>query len=251
MQKKNDEVETFYIYKDFLGNYEAITNETGQLLEEQSFDPWGRRRNPHTWSIESGVPENFLFDRGYTSHEHLLAFGLINMNGRMYDPIIARFLSPDNFVQDPGYSQNFNRYSYAYNNPLKYTDPDGEWIHLAIGALIGGITNLASNVNNVDNIGQALGYFGIGAAAGGLAAGIGAGIGGLVGGAGSFSFSNASSLMAGGILNGMAIGGASGFTNGFISGMGNGLWPRTIQNILKAGLMLVWAKGFQEQQQEV
>ncbi|NOX47601.1 MAG: RHS repeat-associated core domain-containing protein, partial [Chlorobi bacterium] len=64
-------------------------------------------------------------DRGYTGHEHLDAFGLINMNGRMYDPWVGRFLSPDPVLQQPGNAQNHNRYSYALNNPLKYTDPSG------------------------------------------------------------------------------------------------------------------------------
>jgi hypothetical protein len=50
------------------------------------------------------------------------------MNGRVFDPFLARFLSPDPFVQAPDYSQNYNRYSYAFNNPLKYTDPSGEFI---------------------------------------------------------------------------------------------------------------------------
>ena len=54
------------------------------------------------------------------------------MNGRLYDPILGRFLSPDNYVQMPDYTQNFNRYSYALNNPLVYTDPDGEFVLLAI-----------------------------------------------------------------------------------------------------------------------
>ena len=53
-------------------------------------------------------------------------FGLVNMNGRLYDPTLGRFLSPDNYVQEPGNSQSFNRYSYCLNNPLKYTDPSGE-----------------------------------------------------------------------------------------------------------------------------
>ncbi|MDR1526179.1 MAG: RHS repeat-associated core domain-containing protein [Dysgonamonadaceae bacterium] len=62
-------------------------------------------------------------------------FGLINMNGRMYDPLLGRFLSPDPFVQMPDFSQSFNRYSYCLNNPLKYNDPSGNkwgwWAALA------------------------------------------------------------------------------------------------------------------------
>jgi RHS repeat-associated protein len=50
------------------------------------------------------------------------------MNGRMYDPVVSRMLAPDNFVQTPDFSQNFNRYSYALNNPLMFTDPSGEFL---------------------------------------------------------------------------------------------------------------------------
>jgi RHS repeat-associated protein len=63
----------------------------------------------------------------YTGHEHLDEFGLIDMNGRMYDPVLGRFLSPDPFVQMPDFSQNFNRYAYCLNNPLRYSDPSGEF----------------------------------------------------------------------------------------------------------------------------
>ena len=62
--------------------------------------------------------------RGYCGHEMLNEFNLINMNGRIYDPVLGCFLSPDNYVQMPDNSQNFNRYSYCLNNPLKYTDFD-------------------------------------------------------------------------------------------------------------------------------
>jgi murein DD-endopeptidase MepM/ murein hydrolase activator NlpD len=47
------------------------------------------------------------------------------MNGRLYNPYLQRVLSPDNVVQNPGNSQNFNRYTYCMNNPLRYTDPSG------------------------------------------------------------------------------------------------------------------------------
>jgi hypothetical protein len=56
------------------------------------------------------------------------------MNGRIYDPVVSRMLAPDNFVQTPDFSQNFNRYSYALNNPLIYTDPSGEIFGLAVAA---------------------------------------------------------------------------------------------------------------------
>jgi RHS repeat-associated protein len=56
------------------------------------------------------------------------------MNGRLYDPLTGRFLSPDNYIQNPGFTQNFNRYSYCYNNPLKYSDPSGDWIEYVIAA---------------------------------------------------------------------------------------------------------------------
>jgi hypothetical protein len=60
------------------------------------------------------------------------------MNGHVYNPALGRFLSPDPYVQDPLFSQNFNRYSYCWNNPLKYTDPSGEFIvPLLIGMGIG------------------------------------------------------------------------------------------------------------------
>lgn len=65
------------------------------------------------------------FSRGYTGHKHLDQFELINMNGRIFDPVTSRFLSPDPMVQDIFNSQNYNRYSYCLNNPLRYTDPSG------------------------------------------------------------------------------------------------------------------------------
>ena len=68
-----------------------------------------------------------LTHRGFTGHEHYPYFKIINMNGRLYDPVIGRFFSPDKYVQDPYATQDFNRYSYAKNNPLKYVDPTGQW----------------------------------------------------------------------------------------------------------------------------
>lgn len=116
----------YYLHKDHLGSLDVITNDNGIIVEEHSFDAWGRRRNPNNWRYEN-IAQNNLLDRGYTGHEHLDQFDLINMNGRLYDPLVARFLSPDKYVQSPDFTQSYNRYSYVFNNPLKYTDPTG-WI---------------------------------------------------------------------------------------------------------------------------
>ena len=113
-----------FAYKVSIGSFDAITNNRNNAVERLSFDAWGRRRNATDWTYNN-VPATFLFDRGFTGHEHMDAFGLINANGRIYDPCMGRFLSPDNVVQSPDFTQDYNRYSYAINNPLKYTDPSG------------------------------------------------------------------------------------------------------------------------------
>jgi RHS repeat-associated protein len=114
----------YFVCKDHLGSITALIDENGVVVEERSYDPWGNPRKPDNW-LNYNVPFFSITNRGYTGHEHLLQFGLINMNGRMYDPLLARMLSPDPFVTNPALSQDYNRYSYVRNNPLKYTDPSG------------------------------------------------------------------------------------------------------------------------------
>ena len=94
------------------------------------FDPWGA-----VTVVQDGAGTNLahltFFDRGYTGHEHLQSVGLINMNARLYNPTLHRFLEADNFVQDPYNTQNYNRYGYCVNNPLKYTDVTGNMFNIA------------------------------------------------------------------------------------------------------------------------
>jgi|GEM_PF-1505479 len=117
----------YFVFTDYLGSLLKLTDENGAAVYEQSFDAWGKPRDPNDWNSDpptSVTPPKGLI-RGYTGHEHLPQFSLINMNGRVYDPITARMLSADEDVEDPGNTQNYNRYSYCLNNPLKYTDPSG------------------------------------------------------------------------------------------------------------------------------
>ncbi|MFV0330656.1 MAG: RHS repeat-associated core domain-containing protein [Dysgonomonas sp.] len=205
----------YYLGRDYLGSITHIINTNGSVKQEISYDAWGNLRNPSNQQNYALGSEPVLFlGRGYTGHEHLVMFGLVNMNARLYDSALGRFLSPDPFVQAPLHSQNFNRFSYALNNPLRYTDPSGEFLHIVVGGLIGGVINWVSNGCQFNAKG--LGYFGAGAASGMLTAALGpagAAIGGAIVGA-------ANTALAGGSLQDIAknalIGGATGLVSGYV-----------------------------------
>jgi RHS repeat-associated protein len=121
----NNGVETLYYgYTDNQGSLIALTNESGTVVEKYAYDPWGARRNPADWK-QNDTRTSWITNRGYTGHEHIDQFGIINMNGRVYDPQTAMFMNPDPLVQSPDNWINYNRYSYCFNNPLIYTDPSG------------------------------------------------------------------------------------------------------------------------------
>jgi RHS repeat-associated protein len=227
----------YYAQTDYQGSWSSITNATGNIVERYSFDPWGRRRNPTDWSFNN-VSNTFTFDRGYTGHEMLDAFGLINMNGRVYDPVIARFLSPDNYVQAPNNSQGFNRYSYCLNNPLVYTDPDGNnpliLAAIIIGALSGGYTGYkiaeahGYNLGNLQTYGFMLGGAAIGGLSGYLGASIAAGGGFMANTAGlmasSITYSMGMTPLSGGMMEPSVNFGAASFNLG--NGKFNSLFNR-------------------------
>ena len=154
----------------------------------------------------------FTFDRGFTGHEHYDRVNVINMNARLYDPVIGRFFSPDPFVQAPDFTQAFNRYSYCMNNPVMYSDPTGEVFvidDIIAAAVLGAIFNsftqiVAGNVNNT-------GDFFLAAGIGALSGAAGASVGSAVVGA----------IKYGGFISGAASGAANGATSSFIAGSGN------------------------------
>ena len=118
-----------YLLSDHLGGVDAVTSSSGSLLHRASYHAFGARR------LGSGLGDapsdaewqgiDATTARGFTGHEHLDNLGLIHMNGRVYDPVLGRFLSPDPYVQSPYDSQSLNRYSYVANNPLSAVDPSG------------------------------------------------------------------------------------------------------------------------------
>jgi hypothetical protein len=105
-----------------------------------------------------------------------LAVGLdwYNHGARMYAPELGRW-----HVQDPAL-QFSNPYLAMGNNPVMMSDPDGQWVHLLVGALVGGTINWA--VHGAEFNAKGLLAFGIGAAVGALSAGVGAGVGAALAG---------------------------------------------------------------------
>lgn len=166
-----------YFHHDHLGSISAISDETGAVVERLAFDPWGKRRqaNGNSDPLDQLIGQNT--SRGFTMHEHLDEVGTIHMNGRVYDPLIGRFLSADPYVQGQLNLQSYNRYSYVLNNPLAYSDPSG---HFSFKRFLRGI------------VGAVVGYF------------VGPWFGSFFG-------------PAGGLANNIASGAAGGFTGGVIS----------------------------------
>ena len=238
--KNNGQAGVLYnIIRDHLGSITHIAKINGDVIQELSYDVWGRLRNPNTYAVyEKDQAPSLLIGRGFTGHEHLEDFCLINMNARLYDASLGRFLSPDPYVQMPDASQSFNRYSYSMNNPLCYVDENGEFWHLIIGAVIGGVVNWASHGFKFNAKG--LGYFATGAVAGAVGAGVGAGISSAMAG-GSFSAgfwgTTAAKTVATSFVSGAAIGGTGGFASGFTTGFGNSVIEKNgLGNALLSGL---------------
>lgn len=196
--KQGNTSSVYQILRDHLGSITHVLNSSGTIVQELSYDAWGRLRNPSTFTLYTPTNEPELFlGRGYCGHEHLTGLGLINMNARLYDPLLGRFLSPDPYVQAPEHSQSFNRYSYCINNPLKYNDRSGELfgiddllIGAAIGALISATTYSVSTLitgqrwsmnSFCQSVGiGALGGF-LGAASGAIGSALGSSIGNSLG----------------------------------------------------------------------
>ena len=107
--------------------------QAGVVAERLAYDAWGKRRNPNGTDDTANILTASATTRGYTDHEMIDELDLVNMNGRVYDPALGRFLSADPFIHDVTNSQDLNRYSYVHNNPLSYTDMNGYGFFKSVG----------------------------------------------------------------------------------------------------------------------
>ena len=120
---QNDSNTMYTLHTDYIGSIEKISDKNGNVVDSMSYTPFGSRRLYSDWG-KTDTATHFT-DRGFTGQQHLDNFALINFNGRMYDPVLAHFLSPDPYIQSPENPLNYNRYSYCLFSPLQYVDPTG------------------------------------------------------------------------------------------------------------------------------
>ena len=211
MRERDGNRELFLTHCDRLGSVTAVTTAQGEIIERYAYNPWGLRVDPDDWSLLD-ERTSFWNNRGYTGHEHLDAFRLINMNGRMYDPLTCMFLSPDPQLQDPYRWLNYNRYAYCYGNPNMYTDPSGEfaWIPVVVGAVVGACIGTYSGYRAGARGWKLVAYAGVG-----LVSGAAAGCG-----AAAVSSALGGTVLAGSVWQGAIAGATGGAIGGFITGAG-------------------------------
>lgn len=230
--------EKSYLFNDHLGSLDVVTNAHGKITHSASFDAWGARRSGENWgaafapgSISLTGFVQPLTRRGYTGHEMLDDHGLIHMNGRIYDPKLARFLQADPFIQAVTDTQSFNRYSYVMNNPLNTTDPSGFiwsklWKELKpfVGAIVTIVVSVVCTVCGPMVAGAIGGA--VGAAVNGGNIIMGAAFGAFSGAVGGLE--GISGFIARGMLGGMQTAIAGGkFGHGFAAAGIGGLGGRT------------------------
>ena len=81
---------------------------------------------PHDQAPASMSPSVMM--RGFTGHEMLDDTDLVQMNGRIYDPSLGKFLSSDTYVQSRYLAASLNRYSYVWSNSLSYMNPSCHFV---------------------------------------------------------------------------------------------------------------------------
>ncbi len=135
----------YYLHHDNIGSNVAISNAAGAVIERLAYEPFGKRRASDGASDPTNSIKGLNTDRGFTDHEHLDDLALVHMNGRVFDPLVGRFLSADPNVQFADDLQSYNRYSYVSNNPLNTSDPTG---YFSLRSLFGDFEVAAAGFNS-------------------------------------------------------------------------------------------------------
>ena len=208
-----------YFKTDHLGSTRVMLSAVdGTLQASQTTDFY-----PFGLAFEySNLNKNKYLFSGKELQDGLVGSSMLewyDFGARFYDPVLGRW-----FNVDPA-AQVANPYLFCGNAPMMYIDQDGRlfWLIPVLGAVIGGAMNVISHLDDIHNFWGALGYFGVGAAAGAASAYIGAGVNvAMAGGTfGAGFMGTAAGVSSTGFIAGMVTGASAGIAGGFITGAGN------------------------------
>ena len=111
--------EVTYLHDDHAGSIDVAGS------TKMKFDPFGARVGTEAPPENASSNPAPAITLGFAGQQEDDGLGLVNMGGRIYDPALARFLTPDPHVTRPWRSQSLNRYAYVENSPLAMNDPTG------------------------------------------------------------------------------------------------------------------------------
>ncbi len=109
---------TYYFHRNHINSSSLVTDSGGNEVTRMVYLPFGEISQPNSWGNDTVTSK-------FTGQEYDAETGLYAFGARYYDPAIGRFVSADTSVPNVEDSQSFNRYTYARDNPIVYTDPTG------------------------------------------------------------------------------------------------------------------------------
>jgi RHS repeat-associated protein len=145
-----------WLLGDHLGSTSKVANFDGlSVPSQQLYKPWGEKRYP---TGAPTLPTTFRYtgQRSETGLGPSGGEGLMFYNARWYDPYLNRWIQPDSII--PNGVQGLDRYAYANNNPLRYTDPTGHNFWDTISDFTGGVVSevLKANFGFIPQVNEAL-----------------------------------------------------------------------------------------------
>ena len=203
----------YYYVLNAQGNVVRIVNSSRSVVASYTYDPWGKIIS----SSGTLADINPLRYRGYYYDSET---GFYYLQSRYYDPEIGRFINADSYAStDATGLLSTNMFAYCENDPVNGSDPNGEWIHIAIGSAMGAVTSIITGYASAKQAGKDYSLFmavtdGLSGAASGALAASGVGMVGQI-------IGNAAIEVTKGIVNGQSS--ANEIIENAISGGANGL----------------------------
>jgi RHS repeat-associated protein len=118
-----------YFLGDHLGSTSVTADSNGAKISEIKYKPWGEIRSATATPPANTTPAYKLAKYLYTGQFSDSYINLLWYGSRHYDPAIGRFIQPDSIVPLATQGvQAWDRYAYANNNPVRFTDPTGHMI---------------------------------------------------------------------------------------------------------------------------